>query len=174
MPMAASATCAKDIPALTPVRIEILADLGSATSHSLDTFPIRLAEPIVIDGVEVVPAGTTGQGEVVHAKKAGGSGTPGELVLAARWIDACGQQLKLRSMNFAAAGAGAIGTVNTVNAVSAATLLPIGLIGFAISGRNVTYASGTLASAKIALAVPGTDPRPFSATTIPTTDLEKR
>ena len=76
--------------ALTPIHIEILADLGSATSHSLDPFPIRLADPIIVDGVEVVAAGSDGQGEVVHAKKSGGSGTPGELVLAARWIEACG------------------------------------------------------------------------------------
>ncbi|PNU05058.1 hypothetical protein [Novosphingobium guangzhouense] len=169
MPAVSSSACERAIPALTPVRIEISADLGSATSHSLDAFPIRLAEAIVIDGVEIVPAGAKGLGEVVHAKKAGGSGTPGELVLAARWIDACGQRLKLRSMNFSAAGAGAIGTVNVVNAVSAASMLPIGLIGFAISGRNVTYAKGTLAWAKIAGAVPSPSPA-----TIQPTDLEKR
>lgn len=167
----ASAVCAHAIPALTPVRIEILADLGSATSHSLDSFPLRLAEPIVVDGVEVVPAGSTGQGEVVHAKKAGGSGTPGELVLAARWLDVCGQRLRLRSMNFAASGTGAIGAVNAVNAISAASLLPVGLIGFAISGRNVTYATGTLAWAKTAVAVPGQPMPPTSSPSTPPSNL---
>ncbi|MEO0063543.1 MAG: hypothetical protein RLZZ08_2103, partial [Pseudomonadota bacterium] len=70
------------IPALTPVSVEILADLGSNTSVSGARFPIRLAAPLVVDGVAVVPAGATGEGEVVHAKKSSGMGAAGELVLA--------------------------------------------------------------------------------------------
>jgi|GEM_PF-6422904 len=71
------------IPALTEVRLEILSDLGSKISKTGELFPIRLAKPIVIDGAERVPAGAEGQGEVVWAKKSGGSGASGELVLAA-------------------------------------------------------------------------------------------
>ena len=37
-------------------------------------------------------------GEVVHAKKGGGSGAAGELVLAARYLDFEGSRVRLRSM----------------------------------------------------------------------------
>ncbi|MET0587174.1 MAG: hypothetical protein ABWZ75_01520 [Novosphingobium sp.] len=71
-------------PALTPVSIQILAALGSKVSKSGDTFPIRLAAPVIVDGTVAIPAGAEGMGEVVHAKKGGGIGAAGELVLAAR------------------------------------------------------------------------------------------
>lgn len=138
------------VPALTAVKVEMLANVGSATSKSLDTFPIRLAEPIVVGGVIAVPAGTMGQGEVVHAKPSGGSGTGGELVLAARWLDVGGKQLRLRSMHISVSGQSAVGSVNAINMASSAVVPGVGLIGFMIKGRNVAYASGTIAEAKTA------------------------
>lgn len=139
------------VPKMTPVVIEILEPLGSKTSKSLQAFQIRLAEPIVVEGTEVVPAGATGMGEVVHAKKAGGMGTAGELVLAARWIEHDGQRIALRSMKLdgGESGKSQVGTVNAINVASAASLVPISIIGFFISGGNVEVPAGTLASARI-------------------------
>lgn len=140
------------IPKLTPIVIEILDPLGSKTSKSLDSYRIRLAEPIVVEGVELVPAGAEGQGEVVHAKKAGGMGAAGELVLAARWLDIGGTQMRLRSMELIERGEGKdrTGTVNALNVASAASPLPIGLIGYFIGGGNIDIPTGALASAKLA------------------------
>lgn len=140
------------IPALTPVKLELLATLGSKLSKSGEMFPIRLAEPIFIDGREVVAAGATGMGEVVHAKKSGGMGAAGELVLAARYLDIGGQRLRLRSMSQSPSGRSNIGTVNTINVASAASPLPIGLIGFFIKGGQVTIEQGSIADAKTASA----------------------
>jgi hypothetical protein len=144
------------IPALTPVKLELMAALGSKISKPGDTFEIRLAEPIVVDGRIAVPAGTTGQGEVVHAKKSGGSGAAGELILAARYLDFNGQRLRLRSMNFAQSGQPKVNTVNTIAVASAASPLPIGLLGFLISGGEVVVQQGMIATAKTAepLALP--------------------
>jgi hypothetical protein len=89
-------------------------------------------------------------GEVIHAKKAGGSGAPGELVLAARYVTVGERQLRLRSMRVALSGKDAIHTVDAINAASAASPLPVGLIGFAISGRNIVLTTGTIAVAKTA------------------------
>ena len=136
------------IPALTPVSIEILAQVSSKTSKSGDTFPIRLAAPIVLNGKELVPAGAAGWGEVVHAKKSGGMGAAGELVLAARYVDVEGQRLPLRSLNLAAAGKSNIHKVDAINAGSAAAPLPIGLLGFFITGGEVAIARGTVVQAK--------------------------
>ncbi len=151
--------CASEIPALTPVKISLDAELGSKTSTTGAMFPLHLAEALVINGCELVPAGTKGMGEIVHAKKAGGSGAPGELVLAARYLTIGEAQLKLRSMRIAVAGADSIHAVDGLNAASVMSPLPIGSIGFAISGRNIVLPIGTLAIAKTAA--------PFSLVTSP-------
>jgi hypothetical protein len=136
------------IPELTPVILEIMAPVGSKISKTGDSFPIRLAAPIVIDGKEWVPAGVTGVGEVVHAKKSGGMGAAGELVLAARYLEVDGRRLPLRSLNLAAAGKSGIAAVNAVNVGSAVSPVPIGLIGFFISGGQMTVPQGTIVPAK--------------------------
>lgn len=149
----ATATPSEDgpvVPALTPVSVELLATLGSKISKSGDRFPIRLAAPIAVAGREVVPAGIAGEGEVVHAKSSGGMGAAGELVLAARYVDWNGRRLKLRSLRLAANGDSRVDTVNTINVASAASPLPVGLVGFFISGGQVTVAQGTIAQAKTA------------------------
>ena len=143
------ATCVT-IPALTPVRVEILAPLGSKISKTGDMFPLRLAAPIALDGHVLVPGGTTGMGEVIHAKKGGGSGSAGELVLAVRYLDVGGRRLRLRSLHLASEGRSNIGTVNAINVGSAASPLPIGLIGFFITGGQATIAQGTIADARTA------------------------
>lgn len=146
------------VPALTPVTIEILTELGSAASTSLARFPIRLVKPIVIDGRVAVPAGVTGEGEVVHAKKAGGVGMAGELVVAARWLDVDGKRLALRSMRVGSddgpTGGGQSGKDQngSVNALIGASTLaaPVSLLGYFIKGRNIVLPAGTLAVAKTA------------------------
>jgi hypothetical protein len=145
------------------VRLEVLTMLGSKVSKTGDTFPIRLATPIVVDGNEVIPSGTTGMGEVIHAKKSGGSGSAGELVLAARYLDVGGQRLRLRSLHLSPNGRTKINTVNTINVASAASPLPIGLIGFFISGGNSTVPQGTIADAKTAEAFVLPSPAPALA-----------
>lgn len=137
------------IAPLTPVKLVIRTHLGSKISTSGQTFVIELAEPIVVDGKVLVPAGTTGQGEVVHAKKSGGSGASGELVLAARYLDLGERRLRLRSMNFAQAGKDSIGTVNTMNVASVA-VPGLSLIGFFVKGKGIDVPEGTLAVAKTA------------------------
>lgn len=151
------------IPSLTVVSVEIMVDLGSKISKSGDVFPIRLAAPIVIDGRIVVPAGATGMGEVIHAKRSGGMGAAGELVLAARYVEVDGRRLKLRSLQFGISGRSSIETVNTINIASAASPLPIGVVGFFIKGKQANVPAGTVASAKTSEAfsvVPPPEPAP--------------
>ena len=92
------------IPAGTLIEIENVDDLGSRRSHTRDTFAIRLAGPIMIDGRTVVHVGATGVGEVIHAARSGG-GLGGELILAARYLDVGGVRIMLRGMRFAETGA---------------------------------------------------------------------
>lgn len=138
------------MPALTPVSLEIATDLGSKTSKSGDSFPIRLAAPIMVEGTEAVAAGAEGMGEVVHAKESGGMGAAGELVLAARWLQVGERRLRLRSLKIVPEGQSRINTVNAINAGSAASPLPIGLIGYFISGGQAIVPKGTIADARTA------------------------
>ncbi len=149
-PVEAQAAASHVIPALTPISIVIDVDLGSKISKTGETFPFHLAEPIVIDGVAVIPAGTPGQGEVVHAKKSGGSGAPGELVLAARFLQVGDRQLRLRSLKLDPIVDDKMGTVQTINVATAATIPAVALVGFFITGGQKNVAKGTILPAKTA------------------------
>ncbi len=145
---------ARTIPALTPVEIEIDAPLSSRSNKPGDMFPLHLAKAIEVNGHIVVPAGAVGQGEVVHAKKAGMSGSAGALILAARFIEVGGQHLRLRSMQMIRRGSSNEGAAF----VTGALLGPIALL---VTGTNSDVALGSQASAKTAedFALPSSVPR---------------
>ena len=151
---ATAITSARKIPALTPVEIEIDAALSSRSNKPGDMFPLHLAKAIEVDGHVVVPAGAVGQGEVIHAKKAGMSGSAGALILAARFIDFGGQHLRLRSMQMVRRGNSNEGAV----IVTGALLGPIALL---VTGTNSDVAIGSQASAKTAedFTLPNSAPR---------------
>jgi hypothetical protein len=136
------------LPKTTPLIIAIDKELGSKISVTGETFPIRLVEAVSVDGVEVLPAGITGQGEVVHAKKAGLAGAAGELVLAARYLELNGRRIELRSFRFMEASELAQvkgrDNVSEVNATMA-VLSPLAIF---IGGGNTNVAPGTFANAK--------------------------
>ncbi|NKJ02142.1 hypothetical protein FHW92_004244 [Novosphingobium sp. SG707] len=138
------------VPALTPVRIEILEAQGSAISKPDAHFPIRLVDPVLLDGKTIIPAGATGEGEVVHAKKSSMSGGPGELILAARWLDVNGHQVRLRSMHLSENGKSSIKDVNRIMIASAATVPVAAMLGWFMKGKEVVVPSGTYAEAKLA------------------------
>ena len=136
------------LPKTTPLIIAIDKELGSKISHTGETFPIRLVQSVSVDGVEVLPAGITGQGEVVHAKKAGLAGAAGELVLAARYLDLGGRRIELRSFRFMEAGESSLGKGQDNTGVSNITTAVAGPIGFFIGGGNTNVLPGTVANAK--------------------------
>ena len=144
------APIALTIPRLTEVLIAIDAELSSETSTRGDRFPIRLLEPVQIDGVEVLPAGTIGVGEVVHAKKKGGSGAGGEMILTALWLESGGRQYRMRSLRMGSEVQDRFGDVNTLAIVSAATIPLLAIAGFFITGEELKVMEGTPALARFA------------------------
>jgi hypothetical protein len=136
------------LPAATPIIIAVDAELGSKISTTGQMFPIRLAKAVVVDGVEVLPAGITGEGQVVHAKKAGLAGAAGELVLAARYLDHNGRRIELRSFRFMEAGETSLGKGQDNTGMSNLTTAVVGPIGFFIGGGNTNVVPGTIANAK--------------------------
>gem|GEM_PF-960883 len=142
-PLPTAAATSITIPALTPVEIEILVDLGSKTSKTGQIFPLRLAQPIVIDGRIVVPAGATGNGEVLDAKRGGMSGSSGVLILIAHDLAIDGRSLRLRSMHIAQTG-------DDHRTAAAVTGVLVGVFGLLVTGGETKVTAGTHALAKTA------------------------
>ncbi|MBX7495396.1 hypothetical protein K3172_05950 [Qipengyuania sp. 6B39] len=131
------------IPKLTPVFLELLDEVSSATATTGDTFRLKLVTPIAVGDRVVVQAGAEGVGEVVHAKKKGGSGAGGELLLAARYLTlADGRQLPLRSMQMMATGKDEDGKVQVMTGL-------VGAFGMLVKGRDTIIAPGRMAQAKV-------------------------
>jgi len=133
------------------VEIEILDAVNSRDSHSRDSFALRLAEPLVVEGRTLAPAGTPGVGEVVHAARARAGGKAGELILAARYLDLNGTRIPLRSLRYGPSqGRDNSGAVNTGAMVAAAVLPIASLAGYLIAGGEVRIPGGTRAHAQTA------------------------
>ena len=148
---AASAPSCCTIPARTLLEIEIVDRVSSKLNRPGDRFAIRLAEPVLVDGNLLIPAGTRGEGEVVHAAKGGAGGKGGELILAARFLDLDGVRIPLRSFRYGPSqGHDKTKTVNTMNVAAAAFVPALAFAGLFISGGNVDIPAGTRANAQTA------------------------
>lgn len=148
-PSALSAPAAPERPlrlaAGSELAVEMAQPLSSATSRLGDRFAFRLVEPVVLDGVEVVAAGATGEGEVIDAAHAGMAGAAGKLVLSARRIDLGGHPARVRGLTLMAAGQRRVGLV------SGALLVPyVGVSALLIKGGEVVIPAGTRYTVKLA------------------------
>lgn len=134
------------IPAGTGIQIEVTEELSSKTSMQTQRFGLRLAEPIVIDGREVAPAGAPGTGEIIDAAPAAFGGRPGRLIVSARTLELNGQTVRIRGLQMSAAGQNRDGA-----AVGVAILA--GPAGFLIQGGEVTIPAGARGAARLAVDV---------------------
>jgi hypothetical protein len=146
---ATSACCS--VPARTTLEIEILDTLSSKDNSNGQSFRFRLAEPLAVGGRVLVPTGTEGVGEVVHAARARAMGKAGELILAARYLQHGDTRIPLRTLRFGRnQGRDNSGTVNTIAVASAGTVPVVGMVGYFISGGEVRVPAGTRATAQTA------------------------
>lgn len=144
----------------TVVELEITDRLNSAERKRGDRFGLRLVSGLVVDGVELVPAGATGVGEVVHASAARGGGKPGELLLAGRYLEFQGRQLPLRGLKLGVAGKS---NAELALAVSFAA----GPFAMFIRGREIEIPAGTPVHAKLAQDVSFDAPMPALPSAVP-------
>jgi hypothetical protein len=146
-PAVAAPSCCH-VPAGTLVRVELVAPVGTQTNKTGDTFALRLAQPLVVNGQIVLPAGTPGLGEVVDASKPGFGSKAAKLVLAARSLTHDGRQIKLRGLQMAAVGKGASREADAAG-VAGMAFAPLGLAALAMKGGQVTVPAGAQANAKL-------------------------
>ena len=127
----------------TLVAREIVDTLKSTQRKRGDKFVLRVVDPVIVDGVELISAGTIGIGEVVHAAAARGGGAPGELLIAARSLDVRGQSIPLRGLKL-----GATGGDNTGMALGVS--FAAGPFAMFIRGREIEIPALTRVVAKVA------------------------
>ena len=108
-----------------------------------DKFPIALAAPIVINGKLALKSGARGWGEVVYAEPGGMGGKAGKLVLAARYLEVNGTQVRLKALNLSGSGDADFWAMQGAAAA-------IGVGALFIGGKNMEYPEGYKGVAKIA------------------------
>ena len=134
---------------LTPVYLTVEEALASDKSTIGQSFVITLSRPVQISDGVVIPAGTRGVGEVVHAAKSRAMGKPGELLLAARYLDWNGTRIPLRSFKIGRPqGEDNADTAMFVGLAVGAVLSPF------ITGGEVRIPAGAGSWAKVAADVP--------------------
>jgi len=132
-----------DVPALTPVLVRIDDTISSNKNKPGDRFGISVAEDVRVDNTVVIPAGSAGEGEVIHAAKSGAGGKAGELILAARYVRVGDVVVRLRSFII-----GVVGKDHSADAL--ATSFIAGPFAMFVHGGVVTVPRDTRGIAKTA------------------------
>jgi hypothetical protein len=132
------------VPALTPVVIRLEEPISSNRSKPGDRFRITVAEDVRIGDVLVIPQGSPGEGEVIHAARSGAGGKAGELILAARFVRVGDREVRLRSFAL-----GVAGKDHSSDAFASSFL--IGPFAMFVKGGVITVPAATLGNAKTAL-----------------------
>lgn len=92
------------IPQGTPVAIRLQDSISSASATSGDSFDYVLAEPLVVNGKTVAPAGAPGIGRVVAARKSGRLHNAGYLRLALASVEVEGKQVPIQTSSIFISG----------------------------------------------------------------------
>lgn len=92
------------VPQGTPVAIRLQHAISSASTATGDSFDFVLAEPLVVNGKTVAPAGAPGVGRVVAARKSGRLHNAGYLRLALASVEVEGKQVPLQSSSIFVSG----------------------------------------------------------------------
>ena len=130
------------LSALTPVLIQFDEPVSSEKNRNGDRFRFHVAADVRVGDVVVIPMGTPGMGEVIHAAKAGMAGKAGELIVASRYVTVGYRNVRLRSF---ASGAG-----KQFTDVANWTGILVGLPSLMIQGGKMTMPQHMLATVRTA------------------------
>ncbi len=149
-----------EVPAGTLIQLRIDEEVNSKTHQTGDWYAISLVQPIILGDRTLVPAGTTGRGQVVHSAKSSWGGKAGELILAARYLDLDGRHVALRGMKLGGVGGNNEGLAFGASVAGGLVAMPL---IFALNGRNADIPAGMYATAKLAEPLSGDAPAAASA-----------
>jgi hypothetical protein len=131
------------------VEVELAEPVSTKTKHAGDSFALRLATPLVVDGQILLRKGTPGVGQVVDSSRPGFGGKAAKLVLAAQYLKNDGRRVPLEGLELARSGRNNAGAASTVG-LTGLVFAPLGLVGLALHGGNVDLPEGLSANAKLA------------------------
>lgn len=120
----------------TPIHFMVVSEVTTKTHIAGHRFKLRVDKPVSVDGVMVIPVGTTAWGEVLEAEKSGNAGKSGTLSAKLLYVDVGGIQVPISGSNDAK---GSSGTGETVLGVFA-----LGPLGLFAKGNNAKIKAGEL------------------------------
>lgn len=116
------------VPGGTSVTVVLADKISSGTAKIGDTFALKAAKDVVLDGYVVIAKDAGGQGEVLAVDRAGSHGHAGSLGVQISWIYAVsGEKVRLSSNKKTNEGENKAGVSSTMTILSWALLGPLGL-----------------------------------------------
>lgn len=104
-----------------------------------DRFDLEVADPVRLNGVTVIPAGSRAVGEITAVRNKGMWGKSGNIETRLLYVYANGRQIRLSGRVEHKGKAGGVGA--TAATIASAPLLPIA--GFFVTGTSAVIAPGT-------------------------------
>jgi hypothetical protein len=147
---AAPACCR--VAAGTVIQVALSRRLTTKVAKAGDSFPLHLAAPLIVDGKIVLRAGTPGVGEVIQSAEPGLGGKGAKMVLDARYLIVHRRRIAIDGLQLAAAGHDNSPTAQ-VFGLGGIAFAPLGFVGLAIQGGDVTFPKNTKAQASLAVDV---------------------
>jgi hypothetical protein len=130
------------VPDGTPLEIELMTNISSATAKEGDIVDFTIVNPVVIDGVTVVEKGAPAKARIAAVKKAGYWGKAGRLGWTMQDVLAVdGNRIALR-MEKKLTGDSKGGTVATATIVTAVVFWPAAPFWGFKKGKNAIYPAG--------------------------------
>ena len=160
-PIAAPVTNSAVLRTGTPVPLRLLEELTTAKKKLRvgQRFRMETAEPVIVQGVNVIPVGSPAVGEITDVRNKGMWGKSGHLGARVLYVTVNGRQIRLSGAFDDKGVAGGIGAV----AVSAIIFLPAGFFMTGTSARVPLGASiKGFVDEDVQLALPVAAPLPLA------------
>jgi len=136
----------------TAVSVQLVDAVRTRDARAGDRIALRLAAPVIVDSQMVLPAGTPGVGHVVQASGPGLGGKGAKLVVSADEITVGGGVVPLGGMQLTGTGRDHT-TAADLASIGGLFSLPLGFVGFAVTGGDIEIPAGTNAAAKVSRTV---------------------
>jgi hypothetical protein len=138
-PIAAPATTSAILRVGTEVPLRLSEELTTKGKKLRvgDRFHLETSEPVMVQGVNVIPVGSPAMGEITDSRNKGMWGKSGHLAARVLYVTVNGRQIRLSGAFDDKGVAGGVGAV----AVSAIVFLPA---GFFMTGTSAKVPAGTI------------------------------
>ncbi|WP_234032033.1 hypothetical protein [Porphyrobacter sp. SLTP] len=143
----------------TPIQLRMMEEITTEKKAAKvgQRFMLEVAEPVEVNGVEVVPAGTPAWAEITEVRNKGMWGKSGKLTARLLYIRVNGRQIRLTG---SFDDKGVTGTAGVIGAVA---LVPV--VGFFVTGTSAVLpkggAVGGFIDEDVQLAIANTEPAPM-------------